>query len=341
MTSRTLHGPGELIAVMPAILGFQPQESVVVVALSAIGEIDLTMRVDRADLLLPEVADQAAATIASQLRRVAARRVIVLSFTDSDVSVSCDAVDAVMAAIEPVVDQATAWTSNGRTYRAPGCADIQCCPPEGSPLPLCALPSTATPRMGPSPAGSAGARQPERERRRAARAGDRWWSRREQDLQRWRSDALTRLTESMGQGADALELGRAAVCLRDVRVRDALIVTWLGGTAQAVVDVLDGRSTAEVAAALDGALRDADRPPPAVADVEAALDWLRRMLALARRRDTAAIHALIAVMTWYDGALDEARVAAREALACDDGYSLAGLIEDVCLAGLEPAWMRR
>ena len=344
MTTHTVHGPGELIAIIPAMLGFQPRESVVVVALSIRGDIEVTMRVDRADLLLPDVAGQAAAAIASQLRRVDAHSAIVVSFTTSDVSVSCDAIDAVMAAIAPVVDQATAWTSDGHTYRTPGCADAQCCPPEGLPLPVSTLgaSSSAAPvRVGPAAAAGKRALQPERERRRAARAGDRWWRRRAQDPEQWRTEALLCLVGSMEQGASVLDLGRAAVCLRDVRVRDALIVTWLGGTARAVGDVLDGRSTAEVASALDGALRDVDRPPPAAADVRAAQEWTRSLRALARRRDAAAIDALAAVLAWYAGALDEARLAARNALACDDGYSLAGLVEDMCAAGLEPAWMRR
>lgn len=343
MTSHTIHGPGELIAIIPALLGYYPSESVVVVALSPRGEIDLTARVDREDLLLPEIASQAGGAIAAQLRRVAAHSVIVVSFTEDDASVSCEAIDALLPQIQPLVDMVTAWTSDGRGYRAPGCADPECCPPEGTPLPSgsggqcsCEAPL----RVAPTRPASSDATAPERERRRAARAGDRWWARREIDPQEWRCESLAGLTASIEPSAGVLDLGRAAVSLRDVRVRDALIVTWLGGSASAIVDVLEGRSTAEVAAALDGALRDSHRPPPHPADVRAALEWCHRMLRLTRRRDAAAVHALAAVVHWYDGGLDEARLAAQRALTCDDGYSLAGLVADVCAAGLEPAWMR-
>ncbi|GIG54705.1 hypothetical protein Dac01nite_14570 [Demequina activiva] len=339
-----MHGPGELIALIPAMLGFQPRESVVVVALSARGAIEVTLRVDRADLVAPDVAHEAGAAVAAQLRRVTASSAIVVSFTQYDVSLGCDAVDAVAAAVRPVVDRVTAWTTDGRTFRAPGCADPQCCPPHGTQVPAApaiedgeALPSRVVARRAQTRAADA----PEHDRRRAARAGDRWWSRREREPASWRREALRCLDRSMAPDGEVLDLGRAAVCLRDVRVRDALIIQWLGGSARAIGDVLEGRSTAEVSQALDGALRDVDRPAPRPGDVRRALMWCRRVNALARKRDRAPIHALAAVLHWYDGALDQASVAAQEALTCDHGYSLAGLIADVCAAGLEPAWMRR
>ena len=343
MTAHTLRGPGEIIATIPTLLGFVPQESVVVVIVTASGEIALTVRVDRADLLVPEVARDVAESVIAQLRRVRARSAVVVSFTRSDVTLGCDGADALVGEIGASLEHVSVWATDGFSYRAPGCADAECCPPGGRVVPW--------PREQ-SWLGWSGVRvevqapppqrivAPERDRRRAARAGDRSWSRREPETAAWRQEAFAGVVDSLAPAADVLTLGRAAVALRDVRVRDALIVTWLRGSSGAVTDVIEGRTTQDVAAALDGALTGGECLAPTAGEIRFALHWCERMLALARRRDQAAIHALSATVLWYSGDGDAARLAARDALACDDGYSLAHLVHDVCVAGLAPAWLR-
>jgi hypothetical protein len=343
MTTQTLHGPGELIAAIPMMLGYLPHESVVVIALSSRGEIVATMRVDRADLMMSDIAMDAVRTVGAQLRRVGARRAVIVTFTYEDVTLGCDGANAMRTGILDVVDDAPIWSTDGVTYRSPGCAEPHCCPAEGTALPGCQatvwdprrslrVSSIAT-GAGLSPAQTY-------DRRRASRAGDRWWSRRDGREDQWRSAALATLLESMHPNADALTLGRAVVSLRDVRVRDALMVSWLEAPPEVVAEVLADERSERVAHVLDAPLHDPHQRPPSEASLRRVLQWCDRMAVIARRRDRAAIHSLAAVVHWYAGDFDAAEDAAECALACDDGYSLAGLVAAVCAAGLEPAWLR-
>ncbi|WP_297081276.1 DUF4192 family protein [uncultured Demequina sp.] len=344
MSMRVIRGPGELIAAIPVLLGFVPHESVVVIGLGPGGELGTVMRADRADLLIGDLAREIHDGVRARLRADRVSRVVIVSFTAEAVPLGCAAADGLAVAIDGTVDRVDMWTCDGQHYRVPGCADPQCCPADGTRVPweaTAAPPASAlvaTCAEWTAPGAAHLLRADARERRRAARAGDRWWARREQEG--WRQRSLDLVLESMGRSDDVLALGRATIAIRDVRVRDGVIVRWLGGGADAVADVLAGRATAKVARVLDGALRDDARLPPAPEDTGDILAWCRSAVAHARNRDRAAVLALEAVAAWWSGDVRTALDSADAALECDPEYTLAGLVADVCAAGLEPAWSR-
>src|SRR5690606_4365988 len=53
-THPTMKGPGELLATIPTLLGFEPRESVVVIGMRGAADMGVMMRVDRDDCLIPE-----------------------------------------------------------------------------------------------------------------------------------------------------------------------------------------------------------------------------------------------------------------------------------------------
>ncbi|WP_062133433.1 DUF4192 domain-containing protein [Demequina aestuarii] len=344
MQTRHLTGPGELIAAIPALLGFTPRESVVAVGLDGAGEVVAALRVDRSDAGVAEVAASLGRTMAARLRAASARRAFLVTFTVDDVSLACPAVEALRPEVEASVERLDVWACDGDRYLSPGCADPVCCPVGGRAVPWRSLrtdgPMSASALAHALTDDGDGPAAPSR-RRSAARAADRWWSKRAGGLDAWRCDAWQRCAESFPLDAGAPEIGRAIAGLQDVRVRDALIVEWLGGSDDAVADTLFGRQSPAVADVLDGAMRDPGREPPGEAAVAASLRWCRRLVAHGRRREQAPVLALAAVVLWWSGDIPGARQSAEAALRRDPRYSLSRLVHEVAEAGIAPAWTRR
>lgn len=343
MRTQHLTGPGELIAAIPLMLGETPRESVVAVGLDRAGEIVIALRVDRRDSAIAEVATSVGRAMAARLRAGAALRAFLVTFTAEDVTLSCPAVDALRPEIEAAVERVDVWACDGERYFSPGCADRQCCPDGGHPVPW-----NAQGRTGAQSASAIAHAAPDDQdaiapaarRRSAARAADRWWQRREPDLDQWRCESWQRCSDAFPLAASAPAIGRAVAALQDVRVRDALIVEWLGGGTDTVSDTLFGHDSQAVADVLDGAMRDPGHEPPDQAAVVASLRWCRRLLAHARRRQHAPVLALSATLLWWSGDLFAAQRTARTALQQDPTYSLARLVHDVAEAGIAPAWSR-
>ncbi len=343
MQTRHLTGPGELIAAIPFLLNRTPREEVVAVGMETSGEIVIAFSVERRDTALGESATSVRRAMAARLRRVGASQVFLVSYTLEDVSLACPAVEALRSELETAVERIEVWACDGERFFSPGCADPTCCPPGGRPVPRGAVGSIgaasasavahAAPDDGDAPAPSA-------LRRSAARAADRWALRRDADAEQWRCESWQRLAESFPADAGAPVLGRAIAGLQDVRVRDALIVEWLGGSGEAVADTLLGRESAAVTEVLDGAMRDPLRAPPSEHALVASLRWSRRLVAHARRAEQAPVLALSAVILWWSGDLSAAERAARSSLRRDPTYSLARLIHEVALAKIAPAWTR-
>lgn len=343
MQTHHLIGPGELIAAIPTMLGSTPHNCVVVVGIAGAGTVVTVVSADHADLEIPEVARALGESMAATLRANSAQRAIIVTFTDADVTVGCPAVDALRPYIDVAVDIIDVWACDGARYLAPGCADSACCPPAGHVVP-------ASPFSGPalasvSAVGHAApawddAVAPPGRRRSAARAADRWSARRAADPSEWRCEGWAQCGETFALDAPAPVMGRAIASLQDVRVRDAMIVEWLGGPPPAIADTLLGHDSEEVTAVLDGAMRDPAAGPPVAGEMVASLHWCRRLIAHARRREQAPMFTLSAVALWWGGDIAAAMDSVRQALERDPGYSLALLVSDICEAGVTPAWRR-
>lgn len=343
MQTQHLTGPGELIAAIPTMLGEIPHEVVAVVAMTKTGEVVTAVRAHRADLQIPEVARAIGQSIAATLRANSAQRAILVSFTAQDVSLACPAIEALRPWLENAVDVVDAWACDGERYTAPGCADSGCCPPEARLVP--ASPVNAMARASASAVGHAAPADedefaPHSRRRSSARAADRWTARKSGNLGQWRYGSWEHVEKSFALDAPAPVLGKTIAGLQDVRVRDAVIIEWLGGSSCAILDTLYGEDSSEVTALLDAAMSDPHAEPPAARHTVASLRWCRRLIAHARRTEQAPMLALSAVALWWGGDLTAAADCAARALHRDPAYSLALLVSDICAAGVSPAWQR-
>lgn len=126
----TLHGPGDVVALLPYQLGYHPHDSVVVVCLRG-KRVGL---VARTDLPPDEHVDEVVATLMGPLARDGATSVLVVGY-ESDPEASQPLLGALVEQLERagicVVDVTV--VRDGRRY-SPICA-APCCPPEGVALP--------------------------------------------------------------------------------------------------------------------------------------------------------------------------------------------------------------
>lgn len=345
-----LRGPGELLAMIPSMLGFIPVESLVLLGVRASGELAVALRVDREDCLIDDVLGPMARAVSAHLTRDGTDLVVIVSYTDQNVRLACDAADALRAAIGGTFRRLEVWAVQGGRFFAPGCADAGCCPGTGRALPAqgagelsvasakwltSGLHGKQTPAWGSAPVAA---------RRRSARAADRWLLNRDAGPEQWRarsfeawSDVVDR-TWAAGSAATDAELGKVVAALTDVRARDAIIVSLVPGSGGAVHDVLHGNESVTVAHVLDSIFdpRQATRVNPALADV--ARDLLTRCAAGARKKEAAPPLAILALVQWWAGDPNTALALCEQALRAEPGYRLAGLVRATVAAGLQPGW---
>lgn len=141
-------------------------------------------------------------------------------------------------------------------------------------------------------------------------------------------------------------LGRLAVALADVRVRDAVLLSLVPG-AREVADGTAGVGGApvprDVEAATARAIARVVDPrvgvPPDAAAADAARLVLEQVVGGAPRRWHAPPLALLGFLAWWrgDGWLATRRV--RESVAQDPGYRLAALVSGVLDAAVPPGWV--
>lgn len=318
-----ISGPGELVALVPRLLGFHPHESVVTVLLGRGGAVLAALRVDRSDVLAldgPELALQVAAAAA----REGAARAVVLGFTHRLDGPRCEAMDRVADALADTVGEVGSWRVAEGRFACPDCTDPRCCPPGGLPVPAPGPASTALwwharaePDLRGAPAG---------ERRKCVRAFERWQARKAAtEPSRWREVSLESWRAALsGASAGPAALGRVIAGLSDVRVRDAALLTLVPGADQAVRDACDGLDSEAVAAALGSGLRPSAAPDRELA--ERAGIVLADVLDHVTGERAAPAAGMLAVLAWWTSDRARAMDWCEVALALDPGYRLAALV---------------
>lgn len=318
-----LHGAGELLAVVPYLLGFHPTDSLVMVGLHD-QRVGFALRLD----LPPDGRTLPAATLRWVLSALIAQRLtgIVLVGYGGAGPVGpplATLADALRAAGLPLIDRLRVA---GDRYWSYQCADPQCCPPAGASYQeardrvaaeatlagLVALPDRAelarqlAPVTGPARVGVEHARQ--------------------QAQARWRS-----LVDNVATGELAAKVlavaGTGAVhdAIRRYELPHATLdddeVAWLGLVLREL-------------AVRDEAWRLIDR-----GDLHRHRSLWTDMVRRVPRRDLAAPAALLGYVCWQlgDGAL--AGIALGRALEVDPGYEMAALLSQAIAAGIPPhAW---
>ncbi|MDN4486804.1 DUF4192 family protein [Demequina sp. SYSU T00039] len=317
-------GPGELVALVPRMLGFEPADSVVTVLLGDAGAVLAALRVDRRDLLADDGPDLAL-QVAAQAARDGAARALVLGFTDEPADRRCDALDRVADALADTVGEVGSWRVTAGRYFCPDCTDPRCCPPGGRAVPAA--------RPDPGLDGRwrrAWARDlrsaPAEERRKSVRAARRWEARASAlGPAGWRVRSVETWLVALGSdGWNAALLGRIAAGLADVRVRDAALIALVPGADAAVAEARDGRDGEAVAAVLGAGLTPRSAPDPVRS--ARARELLAGILDHLAGERAAPAAAMLAVLAWWTSDRDGAVAWSEVALELQPGYRLAGLV---------------
>lgn len=343
MNPITLHGPQDVLAVLPYQLGYHPRDALVVVALRrrAVG------LVQRLDLPRAEHVDAAVAAMVPPLLREKPDGVLLVGYEDESgaatpvlAALRTRCAELGLAVLDTLVVRDERWYS-------PWCVD-GCCPSDGSPLPAGGhTPAVAefvglevAPLSGREElralvaAGPASVTGPVTSRVRAQEAaGAERLS--DEALRLWSMVLDVGPSRPPVEGLDADELATLARSLSDVGWRDALIAWIAPGTLP--LEALDARLVRRLRRRL---------PVPAWAERPRSAERLiagrrleARLAQLCQAVPDSHAPALLTVLasySWWRGDGTRTRVALERALSIDPGYRLALLLEHMVDLAVRP-----
>ena len=126
----TLTSPHDLLAAIPFLIGYHPENSLVLVALKD-DNVGMAMRVDMPTDIAPESYD----LLASHFQREAADAALIVAYVDSQGDPEAVLINTSAALLRAGISiKESLIVSDGR-YRSMLCHDSECCPPLGSPIP--------------------------------------------------------------------------------------------------------------------------------------------------------------------------------------------------------------
>jgi hypothetical protein len=126
----TLTSPHDLLAAIPFLIGYHPENSLVLVALKD-DNVGMAMRVDMPTDIAPESYD----LLASHFQREAADAALIVAYVDSQTDPEPVLINTSAALLRAGISiKESLIVSDGR-YRSMLCHDSECCPPLGSPIP--------------------------------------------------------------------------------------------------------------------------------------------------------------------------------------------------------------
>ena len=126
----TLTSPHDLLAAIPFLIGYHPENSLVLVALKD-DTVGMALRVD----MPTDIALESYDLLASHFQREAADAALVVAYVDSQTDPEPVVINTSAALLRAGISiKESLIVSDGR-YRSMLCHDSECCPPLGSPIP--------------------------------------------------------------------------------------------------------------------------------------------------------------------------------------------------------------
>ena len=350
MTAR-LRTPDELISSLPLLLGFMPRDSVVVVGLTDAGVMAPLARVDRADCLRPDVAQDLAASIAAAFCAADAHQALIVGFHAGGVGSGCVASGILRDVLATHLEVLEAWEVSRGRYRAIDCENPDCCPRTGRPVPP---PPTAVARAMEERAmrnvGGGGRtgrkRRPRAPQRRMAdvmHSREACWRERGDDLASWRRSRLDEWRECLAMVAAArvpadATVGALSAGLRDVVVRDAIVVDMVPGQATLANLLCRDPGANGVRQALSAIIGAENPVAPDRRDLAALVRLADRVVWLDSDEGVPAL-TLAGLALWWAGDSVAASQAIDTALVLDPRYRLAELVACALEAHMPPGWL--
>ena len=307
----TLTSPHDLLAAIPFLIGYHPENSLVLVALKD-DTVGMALRVD----MPTDIALESYDLLASHFQREAADAALVVAYVDSQTDPEPVVINTSAALLRAGISiKESLIVSDGR-YRSMLCHDSECCPPLGSPIPDIDSSRIAAEHViagHPMPFANVSglvqsiAALPTAMEERWQREVQTFWVESDSenllDLQRDGATAVIDLAGeyTQGRGAEDRELtARVIGRISDIQVRDFAL----------------GSHNAETA--------------------DAYWQMWRELLLIAPRGFVAPIASIFAALAYERGEGALAHKALDRALADDDRYSLALLLRRVFTAGWPP-----
>ena len=307
----TLTSPHDLLAAIPFLIGYHPENSLVLVALKD-DTVGMALRVD----MPTDIALESYDLLASHFQREAADAALVVAYVDSQTDPEPVLINTSAALLRAGISiKESLIVSDGR-YRSMLCHDSECCPPLGSPIPDIDSSRIAAEHViagHPMPFANVSglvqsiAALPTAMEERWQREVQTFWVESDSenllDLQRDGATAVIDLAGeyTQGRGAEDRELtARVIGRISDIQVRDFAL----------------GSHNAETA--------------------DAYWQMWRELLLIAPRGFVAPIASIFAALAYERGEGALAHKALDRALADDERYSLALLLRRVFTAGWPP-----
>ncbi len=307
----TLTSPHDLLAAIPFLIGYHPENSLVLVALKD-DTVGMALRVD----MPTDIALESYDLLASHFQREAADAALVVAYVDSQTDPEPVLINTSAALLRAGISiKESLIVSDGR-YRSMLCHDSECCPPLGSPIPDIDSSRIAAEHViagHPMPFANVSglvqsiAALPTAMEERWQREVQTFWVESDSEnlleLQRDGATAVIDLAGeyTQGRGAEDRELtARVIGRISDIQVRDFAL----------------GSHNAETA--------------------DAYWQMWRELLLIAPRGFVAPIASIFAALAYERGEGALAHKALDRALADDDRYSLALLLRRVFTAGWPP-----
>ena len=127
----TLTSPHDLLAAIPFLIGYHPENSLVLVSLKD-DQIGMAMRVDFPD----DIATESYDLLASHLNREGATGAIIVAYiAEGEVDPEPVMINTSGALIRAGIEIKESLIVRGDRYRSMICSDATCCPPEGNQIP--------------------------------------------------------------------------------------------------------------------------------------------------------------------------------------------------------------
>jgi len=342
--TRLLKSPGDLLAAIPALIGAQPHESLVIVGIGTSGELAPIARIDIEACQTADGARAVARECTGHLARSGAQSLMVIAYSER--AFAPEAIAHVSDGLRGAFDVTDTWVVAQGRFRSPDCTDPACCPTLGRPLP----PMPAMDAMSDGDVGRLRLRAhrqdptaPRRIRKPAREAFRRAMTARNVSTPEWRQRMLAAWRQShtllkADDAPGAAMLGRLAAGLQDTAVRDAVVIDLVPGEHD-VADGLCRLDESGVREALARMVGTEDPLHPPHADLTAAVQ-LAETIAWVCPEALGPAYAIIAIARWWSGDLDAAEAAVTRSLDAEPGYRLAELIAGALSVRMPPGWLR-
>jgi hypothetical protein len=126
----TLTSPHDLLAAIPFLIGYHPENSLVLVALKD-DSVGMAMRVD----MPTDIALESYDLLASHFQREAADAALIVAYVDSETDSEPVLINTSAALLRAGISIKESLIVFDGRYRSMLCHDSECCPPLGSPIP--------------------------------------------------------------------------------------------------------------------------------------------------------------------------------------------------------------